>query len=196
MPTSQPSATSRAYVILGIGIFCISFSAIFVKWTHLPGVTSGFYRLAISTLVLLMPFVRVRADRPPLNRRALTLGVLGGVWFGLDVIAWNTSLSYASAASATLLGNTSSMIVALAAWLIFREKLRGKFWLGLFIAVAGVLLVLGADLMTVQETQAVADTRTFGNLLALLGAFFYAGYLLTTQHTRNHLDTVSSLFFM
>jgi hypothetical protein len=55
------------------------------------------------------------------------------------VIAWNTSLTYASAASATLLGNTSSVIVALVAWLIFREKLRGKFWLGLFIAVAGGL---------------------------------------------------------
>ena len=196
MPTSQPSATSRAYAMLAAGIFCISFSAIFVKWTHLPGVTSGFYRLAISTLVLAVPFLRQRADRPPLNRRALALGALGGVWFSLDVIAWNTSLTYASAASATLLGNTSSVIVALVAWLIFREKLRGKFWLGLFIAVAGVLLVLGADLITVQETQAIADARTYGNLLSLLGAFFYAGYLLTTQRTRAHLDTVSSLFFM
>lgn len=196
MPTSQPASTTRAYVILAIGIFCISFSAIFVKWTHLPGVTSGFYRLAISTLVLAVPFLRQRADRPPLNRRALALGALGGVWFALDVIAWNTSLTYASAASATLLGNTSSVIVALVAWLIFREKLRGRFWLGLFIAVAGVLLVLGADLITVQETQAIANTRTYGNLLSLLGAFFYAGYLLTTQRTRAHLDTVSSLFFM
>jgi len=195
MSTPQ-SPNTRAYVILAVGIFCISFSAIFVKWTHLPGVTSGFYRLGISTLVLLIPFLRQRANRPPLNRRALALGALGGVWFGLDVIAWNTSLTYASAASATLLGNTSSVIVALVAWLIFREKLRGKFWLGLFIAVAGVLLVLGADLMNVQETQAIADTRTFGNLLSLLGAFFYAGYLLTTQRTRAHLDTVSSLFFM
>jgi drug/metabolite transporter (DMT)-like permease len=159
-------------------------------------VTSGFYRLVIATLILLVPFVRQRADRPPLPRRAVLLGALGGLWFSLDVIAWNTSLTYASAASSTLLGNTSSVIVALAAWLIFREKLRGKFWLGLFIAVAGVLLVLGADLITVQDTQAVADTRTFGNLLALLGAFFYAGYLLTTQHTRAHLNTVSSLFFM
>ncbi len=196
MPTSRPTSNTRAYAILAIGIFCISFSAIFVKWTHLPGVTSGFYRLSISTAVLLIPFLLRRTDRPPLSRRALALGALGGVWFGLDIIAWNTSLTYASAASATLLGNTSSVIVALAAWLIFREKLRGKFWLGLFIAVAGVLLVMGADLITIQDTQVVADTRTFGNLLALLGAFFYAGYLLTTQHTRAHLDTLSSLFFM
>ena len=195
-PHRSTSLLNRAYLILAFGIFCISFSAIFVKWTHLPGVTSGFYRLAISTAVLLIPFMRQRADRPPLTRRALLLGALGGVWFGLDVIAWNTSLTYASAASATLLGNTSSVIVALGAWLIFREKLRGKFWLGLGVAVSGVLLVLGADLITVQATQAIADTRTFGNLLSLLGAFFYAGYLLTTQRTRAHLDTLSSLFFM
>jgi drug/metabolite transporter (DMT)-like permease len=66
----------------------------------------------------------------------------------------------------------------------------------LFVALIGVLLVLSADWLTPQDTAALADTRTLGNLVALAAAFFYAAYLLTTQHTRASLDTVSYLFIM
>ncbi len=192
---SRPSLT-RAYLFLGLGIFFISFSAIFTKWTQLPGVTSGFYRLAIAAAALALPYFKRRTQHPPLDRRVLALAALGGLWFALDTAMWNTSLTLTSAASATLLGNTSSILVALGAWLIFHERLRGRFWSGLFVALIGVLLVLSADWITPQDTAAIADTRTLGNLLALTAAFFYASYLLTTQHIRTSLDTVSYLFIM
>lgn len=195
-PHYPSPSLSRAYLFLALGIFFISFSAIFTKWTNLPGATSGFYRLAIAAVVLALPFYRRRRQHPPLDRRVLALALLGGLWFALDTAMWNTSLTLTSAASATLLGNTSSILVALGAWLIFRERLRGRFWFGLFIALIGVLLVLSADWLTPQDTPAIADTRTLGNLLALAAAFFYAAYLLTTQRTRASLDTVSYLFIM
>jgi drug/metabolite transporter (DMT)-like permease len=195
-PHRPRSTLTRAYLLLALGIFFISFSAIFTKWANLPGVTSGFYRLAIAAVALALPFYRRRAQHPPLDRRVLALALLGGLWFALDTALWNTSLTLTSAASATLLGNTSSVLVALGAWLIFREHLRGRFWLGLLVALIGVLLVLSADWLTPQDTAALADTRTLGNLLALAAAFFYAAYLLTTQHTRASLDTVSYLFIM
>jgi drug/metabolite transporter (DMT)-like permease len=195
-PHSPRSFLTRAYLLLALGIFFISFSAIFTKWANLPGVTSGFYRLAIAAAVLVVPFYRRRTQHPPLDRRVLALAALGGLWFALDTALWNTSLTLTSAASATLLGNTSSILVALGAWLIFREKLRGRFWIGLFVALIGVLLVLSADWLTPQDTAVLADTKTLGNLVALAAAFFYAAYLLTTQHTRASLDTVSYLFIM
>jgi drug/metabolite transporter (DMT)-like permease len=126
-PHEPRSPLSRAYLLLALGIFFISFSAIFTKWTTLPGVTSGFYRLAIAALALAIPFYKRRAQHPPLDRRVLALALLGGLWFALDTAMWNTSLTFTSAASATLLGNTSSILVALGAWLIFRERLRGRF---------------------------------------------------------------------
>ncbi|HET7378386.1 MAG TPA: DMT family transporter, partial [Anaerolineae bacterium] len=150
----------------------------------------------IASIALLPLYLARRSKFPPMPRRVLGLAALGGFFFALDVWTWQSSLTYASAASATLLGNTSSIIVALGAWLIFHEKLRLPFWTGLLIAFAGVLLVLGADILTPHASDAIANVHTEGNLLALLGAFFYAGYLLTTQHTRVHLDTVAYLFLM
>ncbi|HZY44150.1 MAG TPA: DMT family transporter [Anaerolineae bacterium] len=188
--------TRAAYFILAFGIFCIGFSAIFVKLADLPGSTSGFYRLGIASIALLPIYLARRSKYPPMSKRVFSLAALGGLFFALDVWAWQSALTYTSAASATLLGNTSSIIVALGAWLIFREKLRLPFWTGLFIAFIGVLLVLGADFLTPHASDAAANIRTEGNLLALLGACFYAGYLLTTQHTRARLDTVAYLFLM
>ncbi len=196
MPLAAHQTTRAAYVILAFGIFCIGFSAIFVKLADLPGSTSGFYRLGIASIALLPMYLARRSKFPPLPKRVFGLAALGGLFFALDVWTWQSGLIYTSAASATLLGNTSSIIVALGAWLIFREKLRLPFWTGLFIAFVGVLIVLGADFLTPHASDAVANVRTEGNLLALLGACFYAGYLLTTQHTRVHLDTVAYLFLM
>ena len=189
------SLLARAYLILAFGIFCIGFSAIFVKLANVPGSTSGFYRLGIASIALSIPYAARRSKYPAMSGRVFGFAALGGLFFAMDVWAWQSGLIYASAASATLLGNTSSIIVALGAWLIFHEKLRLPFWTGLFIAFAGVLLVLGADFFT-HPSMSLAGTRTEGNLLALLGAFFYAGYLLTTQHTRAQLDTVAYLFLM
>jgi drug/metabolite transporter (DMT)-like permease len=193
--TTRRPPLARAYVLLAFGIFCIGFSAIFVKLADLPGSTSGFYRLGLASIALSIPYVARRSKHPAMSRRVFGFAALGGLFFALDVWTWQSGLIYASAASATLLGNTSSIIVALGAWLIFHEKLHLPFWTGLFIAFAGVLLVLGADFFT-QPSTSLLGTRTEGNLLALLGAFFYAGYLLTTQHTRAQLDTVAYLFLM
>ena len=45
--------------------------------------------------------------------------------------------SYTTAANATLLGNTAPLWVAIGAWLLFRERLSTRFWLGLGLALAG-----------------------------------------------------------
>ena len=49
--------TLRAYAALSVGALCIAFSAIFTKWANVPGPVSGFYRVAIATTLLVLPFI-------------------------------------------------------------------------------------------------------------------------------------------
>ena len=42
------------YAALFIGIVCIAWSAIFVRWTSIPGPASAFYRLLIPAIVPLL----------------------------------------------------------------------------------------------------------------------------------------------
>src|SRR5258706_6139776 len=94
---------------------------------------------------------------------------------------WNSSERFTTAANAPLLGNTSPLWVALAALFIFREKLRGTFWLGLVLALFGATLIMGADFLH-------HPTFGRGDLMACIAGIFYASYQLITQHGRKSID--------
>jgi drug/metabolite transporter (DMT)-like permease len=173
------------YLALVSGIVCLSFSAMFVRWAHAPGPVVAFYRMSIATLVLAPLFWRKQKQ---LNRQ-LRMGILlfpliGGIFTALDHATWSSSLSYTTAANATLLGNTAPLWVALASWLIFRERLVGLFWIGLVFTLGGAATVLGSDFLRHPSIG-------MGDLLALTAGLFYAGYFLVTQRGRQHLDTLS-----
>lgn len=115
--------------------------------------------------------------------------ILGGLFTALDHSVWNTAVSYTTAANATLLGNTAPLWVALAAWLLFREKLVKLFWIGLALTLVGAAVVLGNDFLQ-------HPTLGVGDALALLAGLFYAGYFLVTQRGRQSWDTISYVWFV
>src|SRR2546430_13815454 len=68
--TSANSGRSLAYLALIAGILCIGWSAIFVRWTDIPGPASAFYRLLIPALVLAPTWLLDR-KKPSIDRRTL-----------------------------------------------------------------------------------------------------------------------------
>jgi len=119
------------YFALAIGISALSLSAMFVRWADAPGPMTGFYRLLISTILFFPIFLQKQRTSESIQGRRLLLPLIAGLFTACDFALWNSSLKYTTAANATLLGNTAPLWVALTALLIFREKLRGTFWLGL-----------------------------------------------------------------
>jgi drug/metabolite transporter (DMT)-like permease len=173
------------YLALGTGILALSSSAILTRWANAPGPVTASYRMLLAALILSPLFVRnTRKVNLKLTGAILVFPLLGGLFTALDHAVWNTSVNLTSAANATLLGNTAPLYVALFAWLVFHEQLKGKFWLGLAFALLGAGLVLGYDFLT-------HPTFGIGDLLALLAGVFYAGYFLVTQRGRQRLDTLS-----
>lgn len=179
---------ARLYGALALGILCIGFSAIFVKWSNVPGTVSALYRVVIATVVLAPPFMRQLAKgRVSRSPRIWLLAVVAGIFFALDLAVWNSSLSVTSAANATLLGNDAPIFVGLGALLLFHERLRPVYWLGLVVALIGMSVIVGWDVLSRSPLGA-------GDLLALLAGTFYAGYMLITQRIRAGMDTLSSLW--
>ena len=101
-----------------------------------------------------------------------------------DQAIWSTSIGYTRVANATLLNNTAPVWVALAAWFIFREKLKGIFWLGLALAMGGATVVLGSDVIA-------HPSLSWGDLLALISGLFYAAYYLAMQRGRRDLSPLA-----
>jgi drug/metabolite transporter (DMT)-like permease len=133
---------SPTYLALVAGIVCISWSAIFVRWTDIPGPASAFYRMLIPAVVLLPTFLFDR-EGTRLNGRMLGIIALGGLFFALDLALYNSSILKTSAANATLLGNNTPIVVGLLSWPVFRKRPAAAFWLGLLLAMAGTVVSCG-----------------------------------------------------
>src|SRR4029077_1079756 len=110
-----------AYLALLGGGVCIAWSAIFVRWTDIPGPASAFYRMLIPAIVLLPTFATDR-KRERVTGRTWLIIVLGGLFFALDLALFNTAILRTSAANATLLGNNTPIVVGLLTWMVFRRR--------------------------------------------------------------------------
>ena len=182
---NEVSRTLPAYLALTAGILCISWSAIFVRWTDIPGPASAFYRMLVPALVLL-PTHFFDRNRSRVDARTLGIIAIGGLFFALDLALYNTSILKTTAANATLLGNNTPIVVGLLSWLIFRRKPQASFWLGLLMAVSGSLVILWADLS--RHTQ-----FGVGDVMSLGAAACFAVYLLVTEKIRTSTGTLTFL---
>ena len=191
--TSANSSSSKSktlpYIALATGILALSLTAMFVRWADAPATITGFYRLLISSLLLLPIFAWRNLKKNRVTRQNLIFPILGGLFTAFDLAFWNNSVLYTTASNATLLGNTAPIWVALVTMFIFRHKLPKGFWLGLTLALGGAALVLGSDFI-------VHPRLGLGDLMAIAAGFFYAGYLLSTQRGRESLDPLSYITIM
>ncbi|MFP4556098.1 MAG: DMT family transporter [Bacteroidales bacterium] len=175
-----------AYIALVFGILCIGHSAIFITLAGVPGSTASFYRIFFATLAIL-PIWFYRGMKVP-TRKDLGLILLGGSFFALDFVLWNTAIILTTAATATLLANNAPVWVGLISFFVFKERLTKKFWVGLAVALIGINVLLG---MEAWRTMAFAR----GDLLALAAGFLYALYLILTIDSRKRVDTITFMTF-
>jgi drug/metabolite transporter (DMT)-like permease len=183
--SSSANKTLLAYLALIAAIFCIGWSAIFVRWTDIPGSVSAFYRMLIPAAILLPTFF-IRKDVKSLSRRSLGIIALGGIFFAGDLALYNSSILRTTAANATLLGNNSPIFVGLLTWMVFRRRPQASFWIGLLMAVSGSLVILRSDLL--RHTQ-----FGLGDAMAVGAAAFFAMYLLATEEVRTTTGTLQFL---
>jgi len=178
-----------AYLALALGVLALSFSAMFVRWADAPGPVTAFYRLFFS-IFLLLPFFLPRVkSNGAIQSRSILFPLLAGVFTALDLTLWTSSLSYTTAANATLLGNTAPLWVALGTWLILKRQLSRDFWRGLAITLVGAFLIMGTDFIFHPRFG-------IGDLMATFTGVFYGGYYLFTERSRAHFDTVSHTWFV
>jgi len=184
-----PNKTLPAYLALGTGILALSFSAMFVRWANAPGPVTAFYRLFFSIFLLLPFFASRLKTTPAIKSWSIVFPLLAGVFTACDLGLWTASLSYTTAANATLLGNTAPLWVALGAWLILKQRLTPAFWRGLIITLLGSVLIMGTDFI-------LHPRLGIGDAIALSTGFFYGGYFLVTERSRRHFDPVSHIWLV
>ena len=171
---------------LVIGIICISFSPIFVKLAVAPAITSGFYRIFIAWLFL-VPYCIIKGKLKT-TPRALLITLIGGIIFGADIAVWNVSLLKISATISTLLANLAPVWVGLMSLLLFKKRSGVFFWAGTFIALTGMVVLVGYQHVLHLEFSP-------GILYAIAASVLYAMYIIITKNVLPHIDIFTFMFY-
>lgn len=202
----KPSS-SPPLAVLFLGVLAVSTAALFIRLgqQHASSLVVAAYRLGFATLVLL-PFTLFR-HRREINRlsagRLLWL-LLAGFLLAMHFVSWFTSLEYTSVASSVVLVTTTPLWVALLSPLVLREQPPPAVWIGLVVALTGGAMVgaaegcsIGANGLNCGDFSSFLHGRAMtGNLLALVGAWFAAGYLLAGRRLRMSLSLGAYVFLV
>ncbi|MCA1831798.1 MAG: DMT family transporter [Actinomycetota bacterium] len=168
------------YGLLTVGVVAVSFSAIFIRQAHAPALAMAFWRNLIATALVLPPaLVLHREEFRSLTRRDVAVALLSGAFLAAHFITWIPSLQYTTVAASTVLVCTVPVFVAIGSLWVGERVSRGAA-VGIAVTLAGAIVVSGGDF-------GVSSRAVLGDVLALLGAIFAAGYFLIGRNQRQRL---------
>ncbi len=184
---ARPVATLGAppaadLALLGIAVLFIASSAPIIAAIAAPALAIAFWRCFLGS-ALTAPWVllRRRGELRSLTRRDVLLIGGAGLLLGAHFATWIPSLRFTSVAASTALVATQPVWAALIA------RFRGahiprRAWLGIAIALVGVLVLTGID-------ASIDPQHLIGDALALIGAILAAGYVTVAEEARRTVST-------
>lgn len=173
-------------VSLAIGIVCISFSPILFKVAGAPPIVCAFYRFFFAWIFLL-PYCLYKKNLKMANKDIM-LALIGGVIFASDMAVWHLSLQTTSATVSTLLANLAPVWVGLLSYLVLKKKSGLLFWIGTGIAIAGMVVLVGA-------ANLISLKFNIGIAYAVAASMFYAIYILITKDILKRINIIPFMFY-
>lgn len=134
-PILQLAASS---VLFGLG-------AVFVVFIELNATVIAFYRLLIAAILFGLYLV-IKRDSFRINFPALLLAALSGIFLGVDLAMWNTSILMIGPGIATILNSLQVFFMAFFAILFYRDMPSMTLWGSLLITFLGVVLLCSNEI--------------------------------------------------
>ena len=189
MPTFRSPGIGTGNVLLTIvGLVGISSSGpLMAAATAVPALAMSLWRTGLGAVVVAAAAAYGHRDQlRTMQRREWVRSGFAGLMLAGHFAAWTTSLKLTSVASAT------ALVCLQVAWVVVLARLAGAqvrsgVWIGLTLAIGGVVVVSGVD--GIASTEALV-----GDLLAVVGGFFAAIYLIVGGRVREHTTTTAYTF--
>jgi drug/metabolite transporter (DMT)-like permease len=198
---------AASYLIIPLGILAVSSASLFIRFAqdYAPSITIAAFRLGLAALILL-PYTiwRYSDDLKALSRSDLGWGIVAGLFLAIHFWSWITSLEYTSVASSVVLVTTTPLWVSLLAPLFLGEKNSRLTTIGMFISLAGGVIITLSDVcvwlptgLSCAENLANLESKALlGDLLALLGAVAGACYLMIGRRLRVKISLTPYVFLV
>jgi drug/metabolite transporter (DMT)-like permease len=195
------------FFIIAIAIMAISTASVFIRIIQgegIPSLVIATYRMLLASLFI-APFAvwKVKSEIIRIKPREWKLIILSGFLLACHFAFWITSLEYTSVASSVVLVTTTPLWVVLFSPILLKEKITKGIYLGLGMAFAGSVIVVLSDICSfpfsflwIAVEHFLGGKAILGNLFALAGALFAAGYLMIGRKVREHLSLLAYVFLV
>lgn len=170
-PWTHTRGAGLAAVVVAMTGF--SWGFVLIKAIPLQPAVLAFWRLLIGVAFLTITATILRIPWP--RQRGLVL--LAGLAFGAHQLIFIAATKMTSIAIVTLMGATMPLVVTLASGRAIGERLSPLFILASLLAVAGVGVVMHANI----DSSSRSST---GDILAFVNVIVFAGYFLVAKRAR------------
>ena len=172
---------------------CWATSGLFVKLImahqEVSALALAFWRDLSTFLVLVTGLRLIRPSWLKVDRRDLKWLAGLGASIGVFHIFWNLAVFLNGAAVATVQQAAMPAVVAIAAWLIWREPLTSRKILAIVLTFAGTVLVCGVSVL------GQANLTASGLLVGLFLPIFYAAWNLFVKQARITYNPFTTLTY-
>jgi len=176
-------------IMIVVGIFGISLSSIFVKYSAAPSAVTAAFRL-LWTVLFLLPVVfgkpAVREELRKIPGKLALLSALSGLFLAIHFVLWFESLNHTTVASSTTIVCTEVIWVCLGFCLVLGGRTSRKALAAIGVTLAGSVLIAYAD--------SGSGAQLYGDILALLAAVAVAVYTLIGRVVRKSVSTTVYTF--
>lgn len=112
--------------------------------------------------------------------------VFGVVGVGLMQWAYSNAVANLQVGVALLIEYTAIVIVPIASYFLFREKVRPRIWIAVALVISGLAVVA-------KPWQAALNP--IGVLFGVLAAIFLSSYFIMGEHVQRRRDAFSTMFY-
>jgi len=171
-------------LLMPIGILAVSTSGPLIAAAAAPPLAIALWR-NVFALGAIGPYalLRHRGELRGLDRREWRWALGAGVLLALHFATWVPSLTYTTVASSTAIVCSQPVWVAMIARSMGHVVPR-RAWIGIGIALLAVVVLTGVDF-------SLAPRALGGDLLALAGGVFAAGYTVAGGEVRRTVSTTA-----
>ena len=182
----------KIFSLLLLGVVLASSSSILVRWTgDVPFTVIAFYRLAISTIVLLLYYLINPKTKIKSLRKFHWHFLLAGFFLAGHFVSFFASLQMTTIANSVFL-ETTHPIFAIIVSAIFLKEFPSKSTIPSFaIALIGMFLIVSVN--TYSDS---GNSNLIGDLLAVLSAILFSFYLLIARFHKEEPDLIKYLIYV
>ncbi len=165
--------------LLLVGVFFCSTAIIFIKASAIHPVLLASLRLVVAMALLLPLFLRDLKQEPAALKSSLRGSLLPGLLLGIHFMTWLIAARMTNAANASLIVNLVPVVMPFILFTLIRERVNKLEVGGTLLALAGTLVLFGAD-YRISEEFFMGDVICFASML------FFAVYLALGRRKRTY----------